>query len=85
MRAILSCVDATHHEFKAACHNWQSIAETGCQLMRGPDMRQFRALCNNGYYLFRDEYNLYEEWEDFARERPRYISIMDGLITEEDK
>ncbi len=48
-------------------------------------MRQFRALCNNGYYLFRDEYYLYKEWEELTRARPRYIIIMDGLITEDDE
>ncbi len=48
-------------------------------------MRQFRALCNNGYYLSRDENHLYEEWEELTMASPRYISIMDGLITEDDK
>ena len=46
-------------------------------------MRQFKALCDNGYYLCRDEYHLYKEWEELTRARPRYISIMDGLITED--
>ncbi len=46
---------------------------------------QFKALCDNGYYLCGDEYHLYEEWEELTRARPRYISIMDGLIAEDDK
>ncbi len=48
-------------------------------------MRQFKALCDNCYYLCRDEYHLYEEWEHFTRARPRYIRIMEGLITENDE
>jgi hypothetical protein len=68
-----------------ACHYWWSIAETGCLQLRGPDMRQFRALCNKGYYLCRDEYYLYKEWEELTRAKPRYISIMDGLTMEDDE
>jgi hypothetical protein len=48
-------------------------------------MRQLKALCDNRYYLCRDEYYLYEEWDHFTRARPRYVSIMDGLITEDDE
>ncbi len=48
-------------------------------------MRQFKALCDNDYYLCRDEYHLYKEREELTRARPRYISIMDGLITEDNK
>ncbi len=48
-------------------------------------MRQFKALSDNRYYLWRDEYHLYKEWDLFTRERPRYVCIMDGLITEDDE
>ncbi len=83
---ILSCVDAAHHQFKVACHNWQSIAETGRLLLSRRDMMQFKALCDNVYYICRDhEDDLYEEWEELTRARPRYISIMDGLIMKEDE
>jgi hypothetical protein len=85
MRAIVGCVIAAHHQFEVACHNWRSIAETGHRLLSGRDTRQFKALCDDGYPLCRDEYHLYEEWEERTRARPRYISIMDGLITEDDK
>jgi hypothetical protein len=68
-----------------ACHNWQSVAETGCLLLRGLDMRQFKDLCNNGCYLCRDEYYLYKEWEELTRARPMYVRIMDGLITKDNK
>ncbi len=48
-------------------------------------MRQFKALCDNCYYICRDEYHLYKEWDELTRARPRYVSIMDGLITENDE
>jgi hypothetical protein len=48
-------------------------------------MRQFKALCDDDYPLCRDEYHLYNEWEEVTRARPRYISIMDGLVMEEDE
>ncbi len=42
-------------------------------------------MCDNVYYFCMDEDHLYKEWEEFARARPKYISIMDGMITEDDK
>ncbi len=48
-------------------------------------MRQFKALCDDDYSLYRDEHHLYKEWEEVFRARPRYISIMSGLVTEEDE
>ncbi len=48
-------------------------------------MRQFKALYNYDYSVCRDERHLYEEWEEVFRARPKYISIMPGLVTEEDE
>jgi hypothetical protein len=83
--AIIRCVDAAHHQFEVACHNWRSIAETGRQLLSVRDMRQFKALSDNGYYLCRDGYHLYRKWEKLTRARPRYIMIMDGLMMEDEE
>jgi hypothetical protein len=85
LRAIIDCTIAAHHQFEVACHNWRCVAETGCKLLSGRDMRQSKALCDNDYYLCRDEYHFYKEWEELTRARPRYISIMDGLIKKDDK
>jgi hypothetical protein len=83
MRVIGGCVYAAHHQYEAACHNWQSVIETGCRLLSRADMRQFTALCDDDYFLCRDEHHLYNECEEVTRARPRYISIMSGLVTEE--
>ncbi len=48
-------------------------------------MRQFKDLCDDDYSLCRNEHHLYKEWEELTRVRPRYISVMSGLVTEEDK
>jgi hypothetical protein len=67
-----------------ACHNWQSVIETGCKLLSRADMRQFKALYDDDNPLCYDEHDLYREWEEVFRARPKYISIMSGLVTEED-
>ncbi len=85
MRAIVSCVYATHHQYEAACHNWQSVIEGGRKLLSKADLRQFKALCNDDYSLCRGEYHLYKEWEEVIIVKPKYISIMSGLITEEEE
>ncbi len=82
---IVSCVNAAHHQYEAACHNWQSVIEDGHKLLSKVDLRQFKALCNNKYSLCRGEYHLYEEWEEVIMAKPNYISIMSGLITEEEE
>ncbi len=82
---IIGCVYAAHHQYEAACHNWQSVIETDRKLLSRADLRQFKALCNDNYPLCNDEYHLYKEWEEVFRARPRYISIMSGLFTEEDE
>jgi hypothetical protein len=81
----IGCIIAAHHQLKVAYHNWRSIAETGCKLLSRRDMRLFKALCDDDYSLCRDEYHLYKEQEEVTRARPRYISIMDGLVTEDDE
>ncbi len=48
-------------------------------------MRQFNALRDDDYPLCRDEYHLYKEWEEVTRARPRYISIKDELVTEDNE
>jgi hypothetical protein len=48
-------------------------------------MRRFKALCNDNYSLCYDDHHLYEEWEEVFRARPKYISIMSGLVTEEEE
>ncbi len=86
LRAIVGCVFATHHQFEATCHNWQSIIESGRKLLSRADLRQLKALCNNNHSLCRDEHHLYEEWEEVLKARPKYISIiMSGLITKEEE
>jgi hypothetical protein len=46
---------------------------------------QFKELCNNNYMLCEDEYDLYEEWTQVTEARPRYISILNGRINDEDE
>ncbi len=57
----VDCIIAAHHQFKVACHNWQSVAETGRKLLSRRDLRQFKALCDDDYPLCRDESHLYEK------------------------
>ncbi len=64
MRAIAGCVIAARHQYKAACLNWQSVIEMGHRLLSRVDMRQFKSLCDNDYYLCRDEYHQYDKWEE---------------------
>ncbi len=85
LRAIVGYLITAHHQFEVACHNWWSLAETGRKLLSRRDMRQFKALCGDDYPLCRDEYHLYKEWEEITRAKPRYISIMDGLVTEDEE
>jgi hypothetical protein len=85
LRAIVGCVYATHHQFEVTCHNWQSVIESGCKLLSRADLRQLKALCNDNYSLCRDEHHFYEEWEEVLKTRPKYISIMSGLITKEEE
>jgi hypothetical protein len=47
-------------------------------------MLQFKELCDNNYMLCKDEYDLYKEWTQVTKARPRYINIMYGRITEKD-
>jgi hypothetical protein len=71
LREIVGCGIAAHHQFKVACHNWRSVAEAGRRLLSRADMRQFKALYDDDYLLCRDEYHLYEEWEEVTRAKPR--------------
>ncbi len=82
---IASCIYAAHHQCEAACHNWQSIIEGGCKLLSKADLRKFKALFDDNYSLCRGEYHLYEEWEEVIMTKPQYISIMSGLIIEEEE
>jgi hypothetical protein len=43
---------------------------------------QFKDLCENNYFLCKDEYALYKEWTQIIEARLRYINIMSSLITD---
>jgi hypothetical protein len=84
-RAIIGSVDTPHTKYEADCLDWQSIINDGHELLCQADMLIFKELCDINYLLCEDEYDLYKEWTQIIETRPRYINIMYGQITDEDK
>jgi hypothetical protein len=82
LRAIVGSVYDTHHQYDATCLNWQSVINGGHKLRR---LRQFKALCDNDYVPCRGEYYSYKEWAAVITVKPKYITIMSGLITDKDE
>ena len=85
LRAIIGSVDTAHTKYEADCLDWQSVIDDGNEHICKADMMQFKELCNNNYMLCKDEYDLYKEWTQVTEARPRYINMMYGQVTDEDK
>ncbi len=83
--AIIGSVDAAHTQYEADCLNWQSIINDDHEFLSKANILQFKELCDNNYFLCKDEYDLYKEWTQVIETRSRYINIMSGLITDEDE
>jgi hypothetical protein len=81
MWAIIGIVFAAETQYEADCLNWQSVIADGHELLSKADLLQFKALCDNNYFLCKGEYHLYKEWAQVIKARPRYINIMSCLIT----
>jgi hypothetical protein len=84
LRAISGSIYAGHHQYEAACLDWQSVIYGGHKLLRKADFRQFKALCDNNYNPCKGEYYLYKEWAAVITAKPKYIAIMCRLITDKD-
>jgi hypothetical protein len=85
LRTIIGCVDNAHTKYEADSLDWQSIIDDGNELLCKADMLQFKELHNNNYMLCKEEYHLYKEWTQVTEARPRYVSIMNGRITDKVK
>jgi hypothetical protein len=85
LHAIIGSVDTAHTKYEADCLIWQSVINDGHELLCQADMLQFKELCDNNYLLCEDEYDLYKEWTQVKKARPRYINIIYGRITDKDE
>jgi hypothetical protein len=82
---IIGSVDAAHTQYEADCLNWQSVIGDGHELLSKSDLLQFKELCDDNYFLCKGEYDLYKEWAQVKKAKPRYRSIMSNLITDKDE